>query len=167
MALDFQDAFGLPLFLEPLVFLALADGAVALPTVDAIVGMALLAVCFLRIDVARRFGIARRVLGHRDRIQVLGVHARAVSTGVIDDEAFWNRTVRQPQREAVCLSRGAAETQHPVSVAVLLSRPDQAVTDGRAFRVEACQFGWCGVVHGGNSMGATGQTVAMSIARAA
>lgn len=147
MALDLHDAFGLPLRAQALRLFGLAHRAVALATVEAIVCMALFAVRLLRVDIRGRFGVALRVFGRRDRIQVLGVHAGPVAACVVHHVAVGNWLVGEPHREAMRFARRSPEGDHAVSVFVLQASPHDAVARLHALGIEAFQLLFCRPVH--------------------
>lgn len=158
MPLNLHDAFGLPLGAQALALVAFADGAVALATVIAIVGMSALAVRLLGVDVSHRGRIAFGVLAGRHRVEVLRVYARAVAASVIDHEAFWDRLVGQPHGKSVSFTAGSPECDHAVSVSVCVSGPDQTVSDLLTLREKSAALGVCRVAHLGSNLAMTANT---------
>lgn len=164
MSLNLQDTFRLPLRAKTFGFVRLADGAVTLLAVETIVRMAFRAMRFLRVDVAGRCGIALGVGRRGQRVEVLRVHAGPIAAGVIHDMAIGDGPIREPQRQPVSFTVGAAESDDAVPVSVFVSRPQPAsMRRNRVFGAETLKFGLGGDVHRRSSMGMTANKV-MSVA---
>lgn len=140
MALNLQDAFGLPLRAQALALFAVANGAVPLPAVEAIKRMAVFAMCFLGVHIAHGRRVAQRIFRSRDHVQVLRIHALAVAARVIHHVTVWDRPIRQPQREPMRLACCSAKQDDAVAVLVHASRPQDAVTSFRGFGVKPLQL---------------------------
>lgn len=140
MVLNLQDPFGLPLGAQAAALLGLAARAVTLFAIDAIERMAEFAVRLLRIDIAERARVAQRVLGRRNRVEMLRIDAVAMTTSVIDDEAFGNGSVRQPHRHAMGFASGTAKHEDTIAVPILQPSPQDAIACGRAFGAESFEF---------------------------
>lgn len=140
MLLDFLNALGFPFITKALALGGLADGAVALTSVLAIIGMSLTAVSFLRVDVAKRIRVAKRVLCCGDCNEMLRIHARSISARVVHHITFWNRTVGQVHRNAMRLTTGSPECEYAVAVSVGVGLPNHAVANSLPLRVETREF---------------------------
>lgn len=147
MALDLQNAFGLPLGAQALRLLGLAYRAVTLSAIHAVERMATFAVRLLRVHISEGSRVSLRVLRSGDRVEVLGIDAVPVPAGVIHHEAFRDGTVRQPQGKSVRFAVRSPESNDAVAIAVLLSRPENAVTGLHALRLKTGEFFRCGLVH--------------------
>lgn len=127
MELDFLDSFRFPFSPKPLRLVPLANRAVTLSAVTAVKLMAVSAMRFLRIDVAGRGRVSLRVVRGGYGIEMLRVDASAIPAYVIYDESVRNRAIGEEKRNAVSLSRCAAERDDSVSIPVFVSGPNQAV----------------------------------------
>lgn len=132
MALNLQNAFGLPLRAQALRLIGFARRAIALASVEAIVGVALFAVRLLGVHVANRSGIALVIFGRRNGVEMLGIHAGSISTGVVHDVAIRDGLVSQPHGQPVSLAVCSAESDHAVPVLVFSASPQNAVSGWRA-----------------------------------
>lgn len=145
MDLNLHDPFGLPLRAQAFAFFSLAFGAVTLSSINAIVRVALRAVRLLRVDVRKRGRIAPGVFGRCECVQVLVVHARAVTACVVDNVSIWNGASSHPQRDTMSLSRGAAKEKNTIPVTVSASFPDQALSLLLALTEKPLSFLRCAV----------------------
>lgn len=164
MPLDFHDAFRLPLRAKALALLCFARRAVTLSAVEAVVGVAVLAVRLLGVYVAEGSRIALRVIGSGERVQVLRVHAISAATSVVDHMAFWDLGSGEPHRYAVGLSAGASKREDSVAVSVFVPDPYKAVAYLLALGKEPLAFFWCPIAHG-FSVPVSAAHVATSVSR--
>lgn len=145
MALDFLNAFGLPLLSKSLLLRSVAHRAITLAAPVSIQWMALTAVRLLGIDVADAGRISLRVVAWRQRVEVLRIHAMSVTTRVIHHVAFRDRPIGQPERDAVSLSGRSSEIDDAIAVAIQLPSPENAISRTNTFGLEACPLHFGGV----------------------
>lgn len=120
-------SLGVPLRAQPLRFRCLADRAVSLLAVLAVVGMTLRAMDPSAIQRGGTARLAQGVVFGGGESEVAHVHARAITAGVMYDASVWDGSEGVEVCDAVSAAALSAELKVPVPVLVAVSRPHEAV----------------------------------------
>jgi len=123
-ALDIERIFfQSPFRSEPLLFRAVADGAITLAGINTVVGVSSRTVGLLAVDVADGGAVEKDILSDGDGLEVLWVHASPITTKMIDHATFRQITVSGEPCDTMCPAVLAAKKEHAIPVFVQLALP--------------------------------------------